>query len=179
MTTKQKSGVCIHGGLRRQCEACDLADQVEVAESRCRALEKALEVKNLTLDKFFAAFFCGVLIFLLYLGSHSGLRVGSVYYVRDDSFAALVGTHGNAAAKFRIFGLTKRYAIYTCPDAPKFILYVPKKSLRPDLHIGDYLQCDGPGRYPCQSLLLFKLTREIPNLDDVVTGLVMEPVIIR
>lgn len=29
-----KGGVCLHGGLRRQCESCDLADRLEAAEGR-------------------------------------------------------------------------------------------------------------------------------------------------
>ena len=40
---EKKSGVCIHGALRRQCEACDLAEQVAALEAKCKALEGALE----------------------------------------------------------------------------------------------------------------------------------------
>ena len=45
---EQKSGVCIHGALRRQCETCDLAERLDAAEAKCKALEaeaweKALE----------------------------------------------------------------------------------------------------------------------------------------
>ena len=36
-------GICIHGGLRRRCETCDLADRLEVAESQLAALQEALE----------------------------------------------------------------------------------------------------------------------------------------
>ncbi len=43
---EQKSGVCIHGALRRRCEACDLAEQVAALEAKCKALEGALEAKN-------------------------------------------------------------------------------------------------------------------------------------
>lgn len=32
-----RPGVCIHGGLRRQCETCDLADRLEVAEAQVSA----------------------------------------------------------------------------------------------------------------------------------------------
>jgi len=31
-------GVCQHGGLRRQCETCDLADRLEQAEERIAEL---------------------------------------------------------------------------------------------------------------------------------------------
>jgi chromosome segregation ATPase len=31
-------GVCLHGSLRRQCETCDLADQLELADQRIDAL---------------------------------------------------------------------------------------------------------------------------------------------
>lgn len=40
---EQKSGVCIHGALRRQCEACDLAEQVAALEAKCKALEGVAE----------------------------------------------------------------------------------------------------------------------------------------
>lgn len=36
---EQKSGVCIHGALRRQCETCDLAERLDAAEAKCKALE--------------------------------------------------------------------------------------------------------------------------------------------
>ena len=31
-------GVCIHGGLRRQCETCNLADRLEQADEKLRAI---------------------------------------------------------------------------------------------------------------------------------------------
>jgi hypothetical protein len=40
---EQKSGVCIHGALRRQCETCDLAERLDAAEAKCKALEKVAE----------------------------------------------------------------------------------------------------------------------------------------
>lgn len=39
---EKKSGVCIHGALRRQCETCDLADRLDAAEAKCKALEADL-----------------------------------------------------------------------------------------------------------------------------------------
>ena len=37
------SGICIHGGLRRQCEPCDLANRLEQAEAEAATLRSALE----------------------------------------------------------------------------------------------------------------------------------------
>ncbi len=48
---EQKSGVCIHGALRRKCETCDLADRLDAAEARVKALEKVAEAaKKLLAD---------------------------------------------------------------------------------------------------------------------------------
>ena len=44
---EKKSGVCIHGALRRQCETCDLAEQLEALEARCKALERAAHLADL------------------------------------------------------------------------------------------------------------------------------------
>ena len=44
---EKKSGVCIHGALRRQCETCDLAEQLEALEARCKALERVAHLADL------------------------------------------------------------------------------------------------------------------------------------
>jgi len=40
MSDDTTARVCVHGGLRRQCEACDLADRLEVAEAEVRRLQQ-------------------------------------------------------------------------------------------------------------------------------------------
>ena len=44
-----REGVCIHGGLRRQCETCDLADQLEKMTIRLAALESKLRIAQVAL----------------------------------------------------------------------------------------------------------------------------------
>jgi len=36
-------GVCPHGSLRRSCETCELADQLEIAEGHLAALRKMVD----------------------------------------------------------------------------------------------------------------------------------------
>lgn len=40
MSDDTTARVCVHGGLRRQCEACDLADRLEVAEAEVRRVQQ-------------------------------------------------------------------------------------------------------------------------------------------
>lgn len=47
MSLDTRPGVCIHGSLRRSCEACDLADRLELAEAQLA--EARAQVERLTL----------------------------------------------------------------------------------------------------------------------------------
>ena len=51
LTTRE--GVCVHGGLRRQCETCDLAERLEVLSTAMRRFRKAVHpvLRGLALNR--------------------------------------------------------------------------------------------------------------------------------